>query len=130
MDFSDTYGRALGKAFQIQDDLFDVILTEEQMQKPVLNDIQEGAHTVLTSYILREGTQAQQELLKKFMGTRLTDAEQQQARNLYKDSGAIAKAEQDIARAFAEARHALDPLGELERKPWDELVTLIEQRKR
>ncbi|CAN5203185.1 polyprenyl synthetase family protein [soil metagenome] len=130
MQFADVYGRSLGTAFQIQDDLFDVILTEGQMQKPVLNDIQEGAHTVLTSFILREGTAEQRELLKKFMGTKLTDAELQEARDLYRESGAITKAERDIAQAFAGARKALSSLTESERKPWEDLVTLIEQRKR
>ncbi len=130
MEFADTYGRAIGTGFQIQDDLFDVILTEEQLQKPVLNDIQEGAHTILTSYILSDGTPEQQALLKKFMGTKLTETELKQAKTLYRDSGAISRAEREISSSFAVARNALASLEADQRKPWESLLTLIETRKK
>ena len=41
-----TFGRSIGIAFQIVDDVFDVILEEDQIGKPVGNDLREGAITL------------------------------------------------------------------------------------
>jgi geranylgeranyl pyrophosphate synthase len=41
-----TFGRSIGVAFQIVDDVFDVISTEEGIGKPVGNDLREGAITL------------------------------------------------------------------------------------
>ncbi len=41
-----TFGRSIGVAFQIVDDVFDVVLEEEQVGKPVGNDLREGAITL------------------------------------------------------------------------------------
>jgi geranylgeranyl pyrophosphate synthase len=41
-----TYGRSIGVAFQIVDDVFDVISNEEGLGKPVGNDLREGAITL------------------------------------------------------------------------------------
>ncbi len=41
-----TFGRSIGVAFQIVDDVFDVMLEESQVGKPVGNDLREGAITL------------------------------------------------------------------------------------
>lgn len=41
-----TFGRSIGVAFQIVDDVFDVVLNAEQIGKPVGNDLREGAITL------------------------------------------------------------------------------------
>ncbi len=41
-----TYGRSIGVAFQIVDDVFDVISSAEELGKPVGNDLREGAITL------------------------------------------------------------------------------------
>ena len=41
-----TFGRSIGVAFQIVDDVFDVMLDEQQIGKPVGNDLREGAITL------------------------------------------------------------------------------------
>ncbi len=41
-----TFGRSIGVAFQIVDDVFDVISTSEEIGKPVGNDLREGAITL------------------------------------------------------------------------------------
>lgn len=41
-----TYGRSIGVAFQIVDDVFDVISNQEELGKPVGNDLREGAITL------------------------------------------------------------------------------------
>ena len=46
------YGLYLGMAFQIQDDILDLVSTEEKMGKPVGNDIKEGVYTLPIIYTL------------------------------------------------------------------------------
>ncbi len=41
-----TFGRSIGVAFQIVDDVFDIVLEAEQIGKPVGNDLREGAITL------------------------------------------------------------------------------------
>jgi geranylgeranyl diphosphate synthase type I len=128
MQFAENYGTALGTAFQLQDDLFDVTQTEATFQKPVLNDIQEGAHTILTSYIMSDGTDEQKLLLKQYMGTKLTEKEQEIVRDLYYHSGAVAKAESEISHYFAEAEASVVSLPENQRQPWLELLEVVRGR--
>lgn len=40
------YGRGIGVAFQIVDDVFDIVATESRLGKPVGNDLREGAMTL------------------------------------------------------------------------------------
>lgn len=48
------YGRNMGMAFQIVDDLLDVGGAEEVVGKPVGNDLAEGVYTLPVLYVLRE----------------------------------------------------------------------------
>ena len=45
LDAAETYGAAIGLAFQIADDLLDITSTPEQMGKPVGADAAAGRHT-------------------------------------------------------------------------------------
>ncbi|RKD33209.1 polyprenyl synthetase family protein [Thermohalobacter berrensis] len=46
------YGMALGTAFQIKDDILDILGTKEKLGKPVVNDIKEGIYTLPLIYTL------------------------------------------------------------------------------
>lgn len=48
------YGECIGLAFQIKDDILDVIGNEEELGKPVGNDIQKNKSTFVTKYGLEE----------------------------------------------------------------------------
>lgn len=129
MRFCDTYGRALGVAFQLQDDLFDVVSREADLQKPVLNDVQSGEHTVLSTYIFEHGTAEQQRMFRRCFGTLLSTAELATVRQLFYDSGAVSYAEAVIAQEFQAAEAALELLNPDERGPWRDLIELIRGRK-
>lgn len=58
------FGKELGIAFQLQDDLLDLTSTEEKMGKPCMNDIREGQHTLLTEYFFAHANKAD---VKKFL---------------------------------------------------------------
>jgi len=50
----DDYGMALGLAFQLSDDIMDVIATEEELRKEPGQDIREGVYTLPVLYAMRD----------------------------------------------------------------------------
>uniref|UniRef100_E6QJW1 Trans-hexaprenyltranstransferase n=1 Tax=mine drainage metagenome TaxID=410659 RepID=E6QJW1_9ZZZZ len=52
------YGRAVGLAFQIVDDVLDLTATEEVLGKPVASDLREGKTTLSVIHALEHGTAA------------------------------------------------------------------------
>jgi len=57
------YGMHLGTAFQLIDDVLDYSATAEEMGKNVGDDLAEGKPTLPLIYALKQGTQAQQQVL-------------------------------------------------------------------
>jgi geranylgeranyl diphosphate synthase, type I len=128
--FAERFGRALGMAFQVQDDLFDATLTEQEMGKPVCNDVQSGQHTVLSDFIANNGTEDQKKLLDELFGSRLTQVQQDQVRQLFAESGAVDHAKTQIAQYIAEAEAAIPGLDVPEEYKvlWIDFVSVIKNR--
>ena len=63
------YGRALGMAFQIVDDVLDLTATEEVLGKPVASDLREGKATLAVIHALENGDPAERDAIQ----TVLTD---------------------------------------------------------
>jgi octaprenyl-diphosphate synthase len=63
------YGRALGMAFQIVDDVLDLTATEEVLGKPVASDLREGKATLAVIHALENGSTVEREAIQ----TVLTD---------------------------------------------------------
>jgi octaprenyl-diphosphate synthase len=57
------YGRNLGLAFQIVDDVLDLTATEEVLGKPVASDLREGKATLAVIHSLENGNPAEQEAI-------------------------------------------------------------------
>ena len=57
------YGRRIGTAFQIVDDLLDYTATADQMGKNAGDDLREGKPTLPLIYLLRNGTEEQRALV-------------------------------------------------------------------
>jgi octaprenyl-diphosphate synthase len=58
------YGRYLGNAFQLIDDVMDYRSSSEQMGKNVGDDLAEGKPTLPLIYAMAQGSEAQAELVK------------------------------------------------------------------
>ena len=58
------YGRNLGLAFQIVDDVLDLTATEEILGKPVASDLREGKATLAVIHALERGTGADREAIR------------------------------------------------------------------
>jgi octaprenyl-diphosphate synthase len=63
------YGRSLGLAFQIVDDVLDLTATEEVLGKPVASDLREGKATLAVIHALENGSAAERDAIQ----TVLTD---------------------------------------------------------
>jgi len=64
------YGRNLGLAFQIVDDVLDLTATEEALGKPVASDLREGKATLAIIHALECGTGAEREDIRTVLADR------------------------------------------------------------
>jgi octaprenyl-diphosphate synthase len=97
------YGRNLGLAFQIIDDVLDLTATEDVLGKPVASDLREGKATLAVIHALERGTGADREAIRKVLADRSFDhvSHPQILEILYRH-GSIDYAT-DTACAYAEA---------------------------
>jgi octaprenyl-diphosphate synthase len=64
------YGRNLGLAFQIVDDVLDLTASEEVLGKPVASDLREGKVTMAVIHALERCTPAERQLVEKVLEER------------------------------------------------------------
>jgi heptaprenyl diphosphate synthase len=103
------FGRAYGIAFQIVDDVLDLVATEEQLGKPVAHDLVEGIYNLPVIDALA-GPNGQE--LREVLG-KPTDADSlSRARSLVLTGTAIDSAIDEALRWCGRARHEIESLGE------------------
>ncbi len=97
------YGRNLGLAFQIIDDVLDLTATEEVLGKPVASDLREGKATLAVIHALERGTGADREAIRTVLADRsFTRVSHLQILEILHRHGSIEYA-MDTACAHAEA---------------------------
>jgi octaprenyl-diphosphate synthase len=64
------YGRNLGLAFQIVDDMLDLTATDDVLGKPVASDLREGKATLAVIHALERGTGAEREAIRTVLADR------------------------------------------------------------
>ncbi len=69
-DLMGEYGRTLGLAFQIVDDVLDLTASEEVLGKPVASDLREGKATLAVIHSLDNGTAQDREAILKVLADR------------------------------------------------------------
>lgn len=121
-------GKPLGLAFQIQDDVIDVMTPSDESGKQPFADILDGQHTYITNFIRHQGTTAEHALLESTIATKQVNPET--FREMLVSSGAIEDSETRAATYFAEARAALEtaPLPDLAKHELEKLTTHLEHR--
>lgn len=105
--FCEEFGDALGLAFQLQDDWFDLIASEQRTGKFGFRDLEEAQQTFFTCFIFREGTTAQKERLNRLLGYPLTKEQQEEAYTLFNEVGAMKNGERLIEKYFQDAERIL-----------------------
>jgi len=125
------YGRPLGIAFQLRDDVLGVFGDPARTGKPVGGDISEGKRTVLIALARERASARQAADLDRHLGYRgLTQAAVTEVQSVLADTGALAECEAMIAACVKEAVSALDgaPITEEARSALTDLAVLVSNR--
>src|SRR5581483_1593107 len=102
------YGRNLGMAFQIVDDVLDLTASEEVLGKPVASDLREGKVTMAVIHALDRCTPAERTLIEKVMEERaFVSVTHEQVLSILERYGSIEAAYAAAAENAAAARKAI-----------------------
>ena len=102
------YGRNLGLAFQIVDDVLDLTASEEVLGKPVASDLREGKATMAVIHALEHCTAAERKLVETVLEERaFLSVKHEQILEILDRYGSIAYAYDAAARHAATARKAI-----------------------
>jgi geranylgeranyl diphosphate synthase type I len=107
------YGRLLGMGFQVWDDILALTADENQLGKPVGNDIRNGKRTLIVLHALHSLTPSdpRRAMLLRALGNDDATAEEiQQAIEALQDSGSIEYARRTAADYAEEAKKQLECL--------------------
>src|SRR5438309_1629020 len=111
------YGINLGMAFQIVDDVLDVVGDASRLGKPPGTDVREGNVTLVTIHALNDGSAIDVRALERLVRKhRKQDADVRRVLSLLRDSGAVEKARLDAQTYGQLAKKALDPIADSDAK--------------
>lgn len=129
-DFLERLGTSLGLAFQIQDDLLDIIGDPKVLNKNIFADIEERQHTFFTNYIFEKGDDTQKEQLKKLLGKKLEDKDYIEIKKLFTDSGAIEEGKKIIEEYLTKSQGLIknSGLNDDSKSSFLNLISLIRKR--
>jgi len=82
------FGHSYGMAFQIVDDILDVVATDEQLGKPSGHDLVEGVYTLPVIRVLASGG-PDADRLGELLGRPIDGAELDEARAIVRSSGQV-----------------------------------------
>jgi heptaprenyl diphosphate synthase len=103
------FGEHYGMAFQIVDDILDVVATDEQLGKPAGNDLLQGVYTLP---VIRTLTSEHGHVLRRVLGQPLEVGEMEEARALVRTNGAVTASIATAHDYVGRAVDALEPLGD------------------
>jgi octaprenyl-diphosphate synthase len=112
-----TYGRAVGLAFQIVDDVLDLTATEEILGKPVASDLREGKATLSVIHSIDHGTATDRKAIQRVLDDRsFENVSRERIQQILARNGSIEYA-MNVADRYAEqSRQALVPIADSEYK--------------
>ena len=97
------YGKNIGLAFQIIDDILDVTADEEELGKPVMNDFVEGKTTLPYIYLYEELNKEEKEKLVSLCGIKVDNEQKNWLKEKFKSSNAIERSYEDAKKLSDEA---------------------------
>ncbi|WP_299225010.1 polyprenyl synthetase family protein [uncultured Campylobacter sp.] len=113
------YGKNLGLAFQIIDDILDVTQSSEVLGKPSLSDFAEGKTTLPYIYLYENLDDAQRQKLKSFFKKQLRESEISWIKAKLSEHGII---ERCINEARAYGQKALEAVAEFKNDKLEQIV--------
>ena len=113
------YGKNLGLAFQIIDDILDVTQSSEALGKPSLSDFAEGKTTLPYIYLYENLDDAQRQKLRSFFKKQLRESEISWIKAKFSEHGII---ERCINEARAYGQKALEAVAEFKNDKLEQIV--------
>ena len=111
------YGRAVGLAFQIVDDVLDLTATEEVLGKPVASDLREGKATLSVIHSFDHGRASDRQIIQRVLDDRsFENVSRQQIQEILARNGSVEYAMSVADRYAEQSRMALAPLPDSEFK--------------
>jgi geranylgeranyl diphosphate synthase type II len=105
------YGHHVGLAFQIQDDLLDIMANEQELGKRIGGDLVEGKRTFLLLEAMRTARGSDKKLLKELVANKGCPPERiAEYRQIYIDTGAADSARRRIEREINSSKQELQRL--------------------
>jgi octaprenyl-diphosphate synthase len=102
------YGRAVGLAFQIVDDVLDLTATEEVLGKPVASDLREGKATLPVIHAIDHGTAIDRRTIQRVLDDRsFENVSRQEIQEILARNGSVEYAMAAADRYAAQSRQAL-----------------------
>lgn len=102
------YGRPVGVAFQIHDDILGLMGSAAQLGKPVGSDLREGKQTLLTVWAFQNASDAQKQRMESTLGNAgATDADVEEFKRIAEDTGALEYSRNRAASLVEEGKAAL-----------------------
>lgn len=111
------YGRAVGLAFQIVDDVLDLTATEEILGKPVASDLREGKATLPVIHSIDHGTARDRQTIQRVLNDRSFEhVTREQIQEILVRNGSVEYAMAVADRYAEQSRQALAALADSEYK--------------
>ncbi len=111
IDKLNNYGKYLGRAFQIRDDILGTFGEEKKTGKPQTSDLQEAKKTLLIFYAYQNCSKKEKNKIKNlFSKEKINKADLKQIQRIILDSGALSLAEKDIKGLIKKSQMALNNL--------------------
>ncbi|MDR3738483.1 MAG: polyprenyl synthetase family protein [Terracidiphilus sp.] len=112
-----TFGRSVGLAFQIVDDVLDLTATEEVLGKPVASDLREGKATLPVIHSIDHGTARDRQAIQHVLEDRAFDrVKREEIQAILKRNGSVEYAMAAADHYAEQARQALAGLPDSEYK--------------
>jgi octaprenyl-diphosphate synthase len=111
------YGRAVGLAFQIVDDVLDLTATEEVLGKPVASDLREGKATLAVIHAFDHGNARDRQTIQRVLDERcFENVSRQQIKDILARNSSVEYAMAVADRYAEQGRKALEPFPDSEFK--------------